>query len=122
MPVFALVRAVIVFSSVLRAAGLGVAMVMLASAAQASTPEAWKAYSQQVLRACRAASTLRQPRPAGDRVDLPAANGTQLSVLVLEGTYPQAHMAGRRGLELCVYDLRSRNARMAEADRLIRQP
>lgn len=97
-----------------------------ASPVQASSPQAWAAYGQQVLQACRAASTLRNSRAAGERVDLPtSAGGAPTSVLLLEGTYPQAHMAGRKGLEVCVYDGTSRKARVAEADRLLkgsRQP
>lgn len=88
--------------------------------ARASSPQAWNAYGQKVLQACKAVSTLRNVRPAGERVDLPAANGAPTSVLLLEGTYPQAHMAGKRGLELCLYDGTTRKARVADADRLIK--
>ena len=96
-------------------------VVVVTSAARASTTDAWKAYGQQVLRACSAASTLRQPRPAGDRLDLPGENGSQFSVLMLEGTYPQVHMAGRRGLELCLYNARSQKVRVIEAEGLVRK-
>ena len=83
------------------------------------------AYGQQVVRACLAASGLRDPKPVGERVDLPGRNDALTSALLLGGAYPQPHMAGRRGLELCLYDARSRQARVAEADRLMapsRQP
>jgi len=49
-------------------------------------------------------------------VDLP---GLGLSALLLEGTYPQPHMRGRKGLELCLLEQRSGRASVAEADRLI---
>ena len=112
------------------AAGVALLLPVLLTAAaalpaRASSPQAWAAYGQQVQKACLAASTLRGSRPAGERVDLPAGNGAPTSVLLLEGTYPQAHMAGRRGLELCLYDGATRKARVAEADRLLkgtRQP
>lgn len=93
--------------------------------ASASSPQAWNAYGQQVLKACLAASRLRNPRPAGERLDLPGPGESLNSVLLLGGTYPQPHMAGRRGLELCLYDNVSTKARVVEADRLIkagRQP
>mgnify|MGYP006272111253 CR=1 FL=1 len=96
--------------------------------ASASSPQAWANYGQEVQRACLAASRLRQPRPAGDRLDLPApataSNATSglVSVLLLRGTYPQPHMAGRSGLELCLYDASRRQARIGDADRLDRQP
>ncbi|MFM7264989.1 MAG: hypothetical protein ACKOZW_05255, partial [Cyanobium sp.] len=64
---------------------------------------------------------LRGTQPAGERLDLPAtANAGQLSVLLLQGSYPQPHMAGRGGLELCVYDPATRRARVGDADRLHR--
>lgn len=100
----------------LLAAGL---FALAAAPARASSPSAWAALGQQVLQACRAASSLRNPQAAGERVDLPAANGAPTSVLLLQGTYPQPHMAGRRGLELCLYDGGSRRARVVEADRLV---
>ena len=95
--------------------------------ASASSPQAWANYGQEVQRACLAASRLRQPRPAGDRLDLPApataSNATSglVSVLLLRGTYPQPHMAGRSGLELCIYDASRRQARIGDAVRLDRQ-
>ena len=96
--------------------------------ASASSPQAWANYGHEVQRACLAASRLRQPRPAGDRLDLPApataSNATSglVSVLLLRGTYPQAHMAGRSGLELCLYEASRRQARIGDADRLDLQP
>ena len=47
---------------------------------------------------------------------------THPCVLLLKGRYPQTHMAGMTGLELCLYDGRSRKARVADADRLINPP
>ena len=99
---------------------LGLALSITIPTAWASSPQAWNAYGQQVLKACLAASGLRNPKPAGERVDLPGRADALSSALLLEGTYPQPHMAGRRGLELCLYDARSRQARVAEADRLVR--
>lgn len=104
---------------------LGLALAAAALPASASSPQAWNAYGQQVLKACVAASRLRNPKPAGERVDLPGRSEAPISALLLEGGYPQPHMAGRRGLELCLYDGASRKARVAEADRLMqggRQP
>lgn len=103
----------------LLALALGSAALVAGPApAEASSPQAWAAYGRQVVAACSAASTLRNPRPAGERVDLPAANGSPMSVLLLEGNYPQPHMASRKGLEICLYDGTTRRARVAEADRL----
>jgi hypothetical protein len=104
---------------------LGLALAAAAPRAIASSPQAWNAYGQQVVKACLAASSLRNPKPAGERVDLPGRGEALSSALLLQGTYPQPHMAGRRGLELCLYDARSKQARVAEADQLLkssRQP
>jgi len=101
--------------------GLGLAAAPLTAVpAGASSPQAWQDYGQQVLKACRAASTLRSPRPAGERVDVNGRSGGLVSALLLEGTYPQPPMAGRRGLELCLYDARSRQASVADANALQR--
>lgn len=93
-----------------------------ATPGQASSPQAWEAYGRQVFQACTAASSLRHVRPAGERVDVPSASGSPTSVLLLQGIYPQAHMAGKSGLEICLYDGAKRKARVAEADRLITTP
>jgi hypothetical protein len=102
----------------LSASLLGLALVAAAQPASASSPQAWTAYGQQVVKACVAASGLRNPQPAGERVDLPGRGDALTSALLLEGITPQPHMAGRRGLELCLYDAHSKQARVAEADRL----
>jgi len=106
---------------------LGLSLSLLGTGldrALASSPQAWATYGQAVQQACLSASRLRQPRPAGDRLDLPmpasptaAATGV-ISALLLRGTYPQPHMAGRSGLELCVYDASRKQARIGDADRL----
>ena len=93
-----------------------VATALASKAALASSPEAWRAYDRQVRAACVAASGLAAARVKGQRVDLPDLG---LSALLLEGTYPQPHMRGQRGLELCLLERRSGRASVAEADQLI---
>ncbi len=101
--------------------GLGLAAAPITAApAGASSPQAWQDYGQQVLKACTAASTLRSPRPAGERVDVNGRSDGLVSALLLEGIEPQPHRAGRRGLELCLYDARSRQASVADANNLQR--
>jgi len=98
-------------------AGLLLAATALAGGpALASSPQAWSAYDRQVRTACVAASGLAAVRVKGQRIDLP---GLGLSALLLEGTYPQPHMGGQKGLELCLVEQRSGRASVAEADRLI---
>jgi hypothetical protein len=83
----------------------------------ASTPAAWSAYDQEVLKACVAASSLREARPGGERVDFDDRIG--YSVLIIVGHYPQPQMHNQRGRELCLFDRRTRAASVSDADRLI---
>jgi hypothetical protein len=91
------------------------ALALIAPLARASSPEAWKAYDREVRLACLAASGLKAPRVAGQRVDVPELS---LSVLLLAGRYPQAHMAGRSGRELCIFTQEGRRAVVAGAEGL----
>ncbi len=88
-----------------------------ASVAPASTPEAWSAYQQEVVKTCVAASSLRHARAAGERVDFDDDVG--LSALLIAGEYAQPHLKGQRGRELCLFDKHTRTARIADADRLL---
>ncbi|MGB9332119.1 MAG: hypothetical protein WCB10_15245 [Steroidobacteraceae bacterium] len=83
----------------------GVSVACLAAAwtcCAASTPQAWSAYDQEVLEACVAASSLREVRPAGARVDFDDRIG--YSALLIVGHYPQPHMRNQPGRELCLFD------------------
>lgn len=95
-----------------------VAAAAIAAPAAASTPQAWGAYDAEVLKACLAASSLSNPRAAGQRVDFDDATG--YSALLLAGTYPQPHMKHQPGRELCLFDRRTRTAVVTEADGLVR--
>jgi hypothetical protein len=104
---------------------------LMATPVGASSPDAWRAYDQEVRSACLKASRLAQPRVLGERTDVPVADltpsgGTLLiSAVLLEGTDPQAHMGGRKGRELCLFEQRTRRATVADAealDRPRRQP
>ena len=102
---------------------LGLALLgLMAAPLRASSPAAWKAYDHEVRSACLKASQLAQTRVLGERIDVPVADGTPtgstlvISALLLEGTYPQAHMGGRKGRELCLFEQRTRRATVAEAE------
>ena len=87
----------------------------------ASTPAAWKEYGQKVQNRCLAASSLKGAKPMGERLDMPGPNseGSLISILMLEGVAPQPFRQGARVRELCLYDQRSGQARVAEADALL---
>ncbi len=111
-------------ASFLTVSGAVLAVLIAAPRVLASSPEAWKAYDREVRTACLKASGLLQARALGDRVDVPAAapdrNGITpiLSAVLLEGRYPQAHMKGQTGRELCLFDQRTRKAFVGPAETL----
>ena len=99
---------------------LSLALLLLVAAgqAQASSDQAWQAQEREMRERCLAASQLQQARIAGEPVLFDDRLG--ISALMLSGRYPQPHMQGQRGRELCLYQRSSGTAHIAEADRLIR--
>jgi hypothetical protein len=99
---------------------LGSLLSGLAFPALASDPAAWREYGQKVQSRCLAASSLKGAKPLGERLDLPGpgGDGSMISILLLEGVAPQPFRKGARLRELCLYDQRSGQARVAEADAL----
>jgi len=90
-------------------AGVVLLLGVTAPRAGASSPDAWRAYDQEVRTACLKASRLSQTRVLGGRVDVPVADPPpaftpMISALLLEGRYPQPHMAGQKGRELCLFE------------------
>jgi hypothetical protein len=96
---------------------LTLAIPLLGSPALASSPAAWAAYDARVRATCRAASQLVRVVERGNRLDVPTPG---LSLLVLEGLYPQTHMQGERGIELCVFQQSSGRASVVEGESLRR--
>ncbi|WP_369927329.1 hypothetical protein [Xanthomonas sp. NCPPB 2632] len=91
--------------------------VLLAVAAQASTPAAWKDHDRQLTQACIAASGLKDARPVGGPIAYD--DRVPVTALVLAGRYPQKHMNNRPGRELCVWDRKAGKAYVSEADQLL---
>ncbi len=89
----------------------------VASAAQASTPAAWKDYDQRLMKACIAASCLTDVKPVGGTIRYD--DRVPVTALVLAGRYPQKHMNNRPGRELCVWDRKAGKAYVSEADQLL---
>jgi hypothetical protein len=93
-------------------AGLG-----LNGCAQASSPDAWQAHEKQVIARCLEASQLKESRALGRPLEYPDALG--VTAVLLGGQYPQAHMQGRAGQELCLYHKKTGKAFLQQADDLI---
>ncbi len=85
---------------------------LLPLAGHASTSQAWQESAQEVRRACIEASGLNQARLASEQAVFDDSIA-QTAVLV-RGKAPQPHMKGATQQVLCLYDRRSRQARVVE--------
>ncbi|QYY81040.1 hypothetical protein [Pseudomonas germanica] len=89
-------------------------LTALTSQAQASSPDAWAAYDKTVLASCTKASGLKNAKPVG----IPAQFDDRVgyTAVLLQGQYPQKHMKGQQGTELCLYNKKSKTAFVTEWD------
>lgn len=89
-------------------------LTAITSLAQASSPEAWAAFDKQLLASCTKASQLKQAKPVGQAAQFDDRVG--YVALLLEGQYPQKHMQGQTGTELCLYNKQGKTAYVTEWD------
>lgn len=89
-----------------------IALAMTSGLAQASSPDAWNEYRQQMVKRCLAASQFKDAHVRGKPVEFEDQVG--YSALVLEGTYPQKHLNKRTGTELCLFDKQQQRAFVSE--------
>ena len=89
-----------------------IACALFTGAAQASSPDAWEQHRKQVVKACLAASQLKDAHARSKPVEFDDQVG--YSALLIEGRYSQAHMKGRTGTELCLYDKKHQRAHVSE--------
>lgn len=94
-------------SSILIAAAVAIA----ATPASASSPEAWAELFKRAQTACVKASDLKKPK-AGTAVDF-----SDKVLVVVDGTWPQAHMKNAPARFACLYDKQSRKAEVNELPR-----
>ena len=87
-------------------------LLLLAPLAHASSGQAWAEHDKQLLKACTAASQLKDIRALGKSAEFDDRSG--YSALLLQGRYPQKHMNNRKGSELCLYDRRHKTAYVTE--------
>ncbi|WP_212625757.1 hypothetical protein [Pseudomonas sp. PP3] len=90
------------------------ALTALATQAHASSPDAWAAYDKTVLASCTKASGLKDAKPVGNAAQFDDRVG--YTALLLQGQYPQKHMKGAQGTELCLYNKKSKTAYVTEWD------
>ena len=89
-------------------------LTALASNAHASSPDAWAAYDKTVLASCTKASGLKNAKPVGNAAQFDDRVG--YTAVLLQGQYPQKHMKGQQGTELCLYNKKSKTAFVTEWD------
>ena len=89
-------------------------LTALTSQAHASSPDAWAAYDKTVLASCTKASGLKNAKPVGAPAQFDDRVG--YTAVLLQGQYPQKHMKGQLGTELCLYNKQSKTAFVSEWD------
>ncbi|ABA76393.1 MULTISPECIES: hypothetical protein [Pseudomonas] len=89
-------------------------LCLIAPLAHASSPDAWAAYDKAVLTSCTKASGLKNAKPVGNAAQFDDRVG--YTALLLQGQYPQKHMKGQQGTELCLYNKKSKTAFVTEWD------
>lgn len=86
------------------------------SQAYASSEKAWDEHDRAVIEQCQNASQFPDAAPAGDPV--PFHDEAGMTALLLQGHYPQDHMNGKAGQELCLFLRASQEVYIADADKL----
>lgn len=97
----------------MKAASLLLAATVLVAAtpAGASSPEAWAELFQRAQAACAKASDLKKAK-AGAPVDF-----SDKVLVVIDGIWPQPHMKNAAARLACLYDKRTRKAEVNELPR-----
>ncbi|MDO9404367.1 MAG: hypothetical protein Q7T87_10065 [Polaromonas sp.] len=94
--------------------------LVLSTASFASSPDAWAAHDKEVAATCATASGLKNAAAAG--VPMVFDDSIGKTALVIAGHYPQPHMKNARGRVLCLFDHKTRQAVVTEADQLTVAP
>lgn len=91
-----------------------ICLATFAAQANASSPEAWASFDKAVLTSCNKASHLKYAKPVGKVAQFDDRVG--YSAILLQGQYPQKHMKGQPGTELCLYNKKTKTAYVTEWD------
>ncbi|MGE8178824.1 hypothetical protein [Pseudomonas fluorescens] len=91
-----------------------ISLTAITSQAFASSPDAWAAHDKAVLASCTKTSQLSHAKPVGNTAQFDDRVG--YTALLLQGQYPQKHMKGQQGTELCLYNKKSKTAYITEWD------
>lgn len=83
----------------------------------ASSDEAWQAQDKLQRQTCLAQSQLQNKKVLGSPVLFDDSVG--YTALMIGGRYPQKHMQGQEGRELCLFQRKTGKAVISEADSLM---
>jgi len=89
-------------------------LIVMSSHAHASSSDAWATYDKKVLASCVKTSGLKNAEPVGTAAQFDDRVG--YTALLLQGQYPQKHMKGATGTELCLYRKKTKTAFVTEWD------
>ncbi|NRB54471.1 MAG: hypothetical protein HRU39_00615 [Salinicola sp.] len=95
---------------------LATALLAMAGPAHASSDDAWQEHDRAVIEQCQQASQFPDAAPAGEPVLFDDEAG--MTALLIQGHYPQDHMNGQAGQELCLFLRSSQEVYIADADKL----
>ncbi|WP_206018994.1 hypothetical protein [Salinicola acroporae] len=95
---------------------LATALLAMAGPARASSDAAWEEHDRAVIEQCQQASQFPDAAPAGEPVLFDDEAG--MTALLIQGHYPQDHMNGQAGQELCLFLRSSQEVYIADADKL----
>ncbi|WP_187775901.1 hypothetical protein [Salinicola corii] len=95
---------------------LATALLAMAGPAHASSDAAWEEHDRAVIEQCQQASQFPDAAPAGKPVLFDDEAG--MTALLIQGHYPQDHMNGQAGQELCLFLRSSQEVYIADADKL----
>jgi|GEM_PF-3020464 len=95
---------------------LAAALFALAGSANASSDAAWAEHDRTVIEQCQQASQFPDAAPAGEPVLFDDEAG--MTALLIQGHYPQDHMNGQAGQELCLFQRSSQEIYITDADKL----
>lgn len=93
---------------------LSIGLATLVAQVHASSPDAWAEHQKTVLATCSKLSSLKRIKQIGDLAEFDDRAG--YSALLLQGKYPQEHMKGQTGIELCLFDKKTKTAYVSEWD------
>ncbi|MFK3659155.1 hypothetical protein ACI2I2_01365 [Scandinavium sp. NPDC088450] len=82
--------------------------------AQSSTTEAWNAGDKAMVAACKNASGLKNVKVI--RAITHFDDSVGYSVLLQQGVYPQKHMNGKQGKEMCLFKRATQKATVTETE------